>query len=162
MKIVLLSDTHSYIDETILNICASADEIWHAGDIGSGAVADALQEVAPLQAVYGNIDATDLRSRFPKDLHLERGGLRLWMTHIGGYPPRYTPAIVRGLEQHRPDLFICGHSHILKVIRDPRREVLHLNPGAVGRHGFHQKRTLLRFSLREARLEELEVVEWDR
>ena len=162
MKIVLLSDTHSYLDEAILKICRSADEIWHAGDIGREEVADQLAAVAPLKAVYGNIDDTGIRARFPKEVHLERNGLRIWMTHIGGYPPRYSPAIVKGLQQHRPDVFICGHSHILKVMRDKQRNVLHINPGAVGKHGFHQKRTMLRFNIKAEQLQDLELVEWER
>lgn len=162
MKIVLLSDTHSHIDASILKICGSADEIWHAGDIGAAEVADKLAAAAPMQAVYGNIDDIGLRARFPKDVHLERNGLRVWMTHIGGYPPRYSPTIVRGLQQFQPHVFICGHSHILKVMRDKKRGILHLNPGAVGKHGFHHKRTLLRFDVLAGQVKNLELVEWER
>jgi putative phosphoesterase len=167
MKIGLLSDTHSYLDPSILGHLADCDEIWHAGDIGDLAVADALAAAKPFRAVWGNIDGAEARLRYPQDQVFEVAGLRVWMTHIGGYPPRYTTKLKAKLDELRPDLFICGHSHILKAVPDPARQLLHLNPGAAGREGFHQVRTLLRFQIGPqgtgpARLHHLEVVELGR
>lgn len=160
MKIVLLSDTHSFWDERLSNICSDADEIWHAGDIGSLTLAEKISAIRPLQAVYGNIDPEAIRQRFPEDLWIEREGLRIWMTHIGGYPPRYNKRVKTILKAQWPDIFVCGHSHILKVLRDEDRSgMLCLNPGAVGRQGFHKTRTLLRFSLIGRQVSNLEVVE---
>lgn len=162
-KISLLSDTHSYIDQQILDLVAESDEIWHAGDIGSFAVSEQLAAVAPLRAVYGNIDGPDFRREFPLVQDFELEGQRVWMTHIGGYPGRYAPRVKAQLAQAKPRLFISGHSHILKVMPDRSLGLLHLNPGAIGKHGFHQVRTLLRFKLsRERGPHDLEVVELKR
>ncbi|MCU0448884.1 MAG: metallophosphatase family protein [Bernardetiaceae bacterium] len=168
MRIGLLSDTHHYLDPRVLDYFALCDEIWHAGDIGSLAVAETLAQAKPLLAVYGNIDGHEVRRAYPEHQIFERHGLRVWITHIGGYPPNYTPALRRRLAELRPHLFVCGHSHILKVVPDPTRQLLHLNPGAAGQEGFHAVRTLLRFEIVEAapanaplstRLQNLEVIE---
>ncbi len=158
-RIGLLSDTHGFLDSRIEQYFADCDEVWHAGDIGSMAVADWLEDFKPLRAVYGNIDAPELRRRYPQDQLFECAGLKVWMTHIGGYPGRYSARVRRLLPQHRPDLFICGHSHILKVVPDPEHGLLHLNPGACGHEGFHKVKTLLRFTCAEGKVQALELVE---
>lgn len=159
MRIGLISDTHSYIDERILALLKGSDEIWHAGDIGDLSVTDALKEVAPLRAVYGNIDNHLARAEFPLHQRFSIQGLRVWMTHIGGRPGKYDPRIREALLIERPDLFICGHSHICLVKADPTIGGLYMNPGAAGVHGFHKVRTLMRFSIVEGTPTNLEVVE---
>jgi putative phosphoesterase len=160
MKILLLSDSHSYLDAQVLDYCQACDEIWHAGDIGTLSLADSLAALKPLQAVYGNIDGEDIRKQYSEDLWFEREGLLIWMTHIGGYPPRYNRRVKNILEERVPDIFVCGHSHILKVVRDEARNgMLCLNPGAIGRQGFHKIRTMLRFELSEGKIQRMEVIE---
>ena len=161
-KILLLSDTHSYIDEKILKYVKQADEVWHAGDIGDLNVTDALQRLKPLRAVYGNIDTAEARSEFPLDQRFTCEEVSVWMTHIGGYPGRYNPRIRKALESNPPKLFISGHSHILKVMPDKKRGLLHMNPGAVGTHGFHKVRTMLRFEVAGKDIKNLEVIEFPR
>ncbi len=158
-KILLLSDTHGYIDDHILKHAANADEIWHAGDIGNLAVTDALQEKAPLKAVYGNIDETTIRNEFPLNNRFFCEDVDVWITHIGGYPGRYSPAIREEIRAKPPRLFICGHSHILKVMPDKKLNLLHMNPGAIGKHGFHNVRTMLRFTIDGSKIDNLEVIE---
>jgi len=158
-KIGLLSDTHSYLDDAILQHIEGCDEIWHAGDFGNMAVADALAAVRPLRGVYGNIDGQDIRGRYPEHLRFQCEEVDVWMTHIGGYPGRYSPHVKEEILRPPPTLFICGHSHILKVMYDQKLQVLHLNPGAAGKQGWHKVRTLLRFSINGKRIEQLEVVE---
>ena len=158
-RISLLSDTHSYIDDQICSYCEHSDEIWHAGDIGSVRVTDRLQEVAPVRAVYGNIDGTELRSIFPLDQKFSIEGLKVFMTHIGGYPGRYQSRVRQQLLADPPKLFISGHSHILKVMPDKKLDLLHMNPGAIGKHGFQRVRTMLRFNITEGSVHDLEVVE---
>lgn len=162
MKIALLSDTHGFIDEKILNLCAKADEIWHAGDIGTLAVINKLEQVATVRAVYGNIDGTEIRKTWPLHARFNCEGLDVWITHIGGYPNRYNPNILEELKENPPGLFICGHSHILKVMYDKKLNFLHMNPGAIGKQGFHQVRTMLRFEVNKSKVEKLEVVELPR
>ncbi|MDD3771120.1 MAG: metallophosphoesterase family protein [Weeksellaceae bacterium] len=162
MKIVLLSDTHANIDDKILKYAGQADEIWHAGDIGDLKVTDALKEKAKLRAVFGNIDGTEIRKEFPLHQRFTVEGLNVWITHIGGYPGKYNPAIREELQKNPPDLFICGHSHILKVIPDRKLNLIHLNPGACGIYGQHQVRTLLRFEIEASEIKNLEVIEWPR
>ncbi|MGB5242366.1 MAG: metallophosphoesterase family protein [Lutimonas sp.] len=159
MKILLLSDTHSFIDEKILKYCATADEVWHAGDIGNRVVADKIKEVKPLRAVYGNIDGKDLRSEFPLDQVFTIEGVKVWITHIAGYPKKYDHRVKKMLVEIRPKLMICGHSHILKVQYDQEHNMLHMNPGAAGISGFHQVRTLLRFEIEKGEIKNLEVIE---
>lgn len=159
-RIGLLSDTHGWLDLQVLTLLADCDELWHAGDLGSLAVADALLATGkPLLAVYGNIDDAAVRQRYPLDLIFEREGLKVLMTHIGGYPGRYTARLKKLLDEHKPDLYVCGHSHILKVVPDSVRQLLHINPGACGREGFHRMRTIVRFSLSAGKISDLEVVE---
>lgn len=158
-KILLLSDTHSHIDEQILKFVKQADEVWHAGDIGNLRVTDAIQQLKPLRAVYGNIDDKDARAEFPLNNRFEVEGVSVWMTHIGGYPNKYNPRVRAELYANPPKLFICGHSHILKVQYDKKLELLHLNPGAAGKHGFHKVRTMLRISLENTAIKDLEIIE---
>ena len=159
LRIGLLSDTHSYLNPAILTHFAECDEIWHAGDIGSVEVADALEAFRPLRAVYGNIDGGPLRRRYPENLHFSCEGVKVFLTHIGGYPGKYPARIKEIFRTEQPDLFICGHSHILKVMPDPVFHLLHINPGACGREGFHKISTVVRFSLEAGRVKDLEVVE---
>ena len=158
-KILLLSDTHSYLDDTILKHAANADEVWHAGDIGDLAVTDALQKIKPLRAVYGNIDDDKARMEFPLHNRFVCEGVDVWITHIGGYPGKYNPSLRAELAANPPKLFICGHSHILKVMYDKNITCLHLNPGAAGKYGWHKVRTLLRFCISEDKILKLEVIE---
>jgi len=158
-KILLLSDTHSYIDDTILKYVHLADEVWHAGDIGDLAVTDALKAIKPLRAVYGNIDDARARLEFPLNNRFMCEGVDVLITHIGGYPGKYNPAIRQELQLNPPKLFICGHSHILKVQYDQKLGLLHMNPGAAGTHGFQQVRTMLRFDIDGDKIQNLEVVE---
>lgn len=159
-RIALLSDTHGYLDERIIHHLRGADEIWHAGDFGTAEVVDELTALAPVfRGVYGNIDGREVRLTQPLTQEFEVAGLRVLMTHIGGYPGHYAPAARPLLPAARPGLFISGHSHILRVMPDPKLGLLHLNPGAVGRHGFHKVRTLLRFGVQAGKVVELQVVE---
>lgn len=158
-RIGLISDTHSALDETVFDYFEECDEIWHAGDIGHPSVADRLAAFRPLRAVYGNIDEPSLRHRFPEDLRFELEGVSVFMTHIGGYPGRYSQRVRELLRAQPPGLFICGHSHILKVMPDKKLGLLHINPGAAGYQGFHKVRTIVRFSLEAGRVSELQVVE---
>jgi len=159
MKILLLSDTHSYIDDTILKYVKLADEVWHVGDVGDVLVTDTLKIEKPLRAVYGNIDGTEIRADFPLDNRFTVGGVDVWMTHIGGYPNRYNIRIKEEIQKNPPKLFISGHSHILKVQYDQKLNLLHMNPGAAGIHGFHQMRTMLRFEINKGEIQKLEVIE---
>jgi putative phosphoesterase len=161
-KILLLSDTHSLIDEQILKYVKLADEVWHAGDIGTIEVTDAIKKLKPLKGVYGNIDNSVIRSEFPLDQKFETEGVSVWMTHIGGYPTNYNFRIKDALKSNPPKIFISGHSHILKVMYDKKLNLLHLNPGAVGKHGFHKVRTMLRFEIDEGAIKNLEIIELEK
>ncbi len=157
--ILLLSDTHGYIDEAICKHAEQADEIWHAGDIGTIAVYDKLAAIKPVRAVYGNIDGQEIRKVCPKNLRFMCEKKEVWMTHIGGYPPNYTSALKTALMVKPPHIFICGHSHILKVIYDKQLNILHLNPGAAGREGFHKVRTMLRFVIDGDNIKDMAIIE---
>lgn len=158
-KILLLSDTHSHIDATIIKYVRQADEVWHAGDIGDLSVTDAIKKEKPLRAVYGNIDDAQARLEFPLHNRFMCEGVDVWITHIGGYPGKYNPAIRAEIQLNPPKIFICGHSHILKVMPDPKLGLIHMNPGAAGVHGFHQVRTMLRFEIDGDKIQNLEVIE---
>ena len=158
-RIALLSDTHSYFDPKLPEYLTDCHEIWHAGDIGDMSVIDQLAEIKPVKAVFGNIDDKSIQSRFPEDLWMEVEGLTIWMTHIGGAPPHYNPRIKKMLKERTPGIFICGHSHILKIMRDQERNMLYVNPGAAGQHGFHSMKTLVRFDLHQKEIKNMEVVE---
>jgi putative phosphoesterase len=158
-KILLLSDTHSHIDETILKYVKLADEVWHAGDIGDLKVTDTIKKIKPLRAVFGNIDNHEARLEFPLNNRFFCEGVEVLITHIGGYPGKYSPAIREEITKNPPKLFICGHSHILKVMFDKKLNCLHMNPGAAGISGFHQKRTMLRFEIDGDKIQSLEIIE---
>ncbi len=158
-KILLLSDTHGYLDDRILKYAAEADELWHAGDIGTTAVSDALKNITPLKAVYGNIDGAEVRKEFPLNNRFMCEEVDVWITHIGGYPGRYSPAVKEDIKANPPRIFISGHSHILKVMNDKKLGLLHMNPGAAGKQGFHQVRTMLRFKIDGKDIKDLEVIE---
>lgn len=158
-KILLLSDTHAHIDERILYYTKQADEIWHAGDIGVLAVTDQLSAIKPLRAVFGNIDNAEIRKEFPLHNRFMCEDIDVWITHIGGYPGKYSPAVKEEIKKNPPKLFISGHSHILKVMNDKSLNLLHMNPGAAGKQGFHQKRTMLRFKIDGKEIKDLEVIE---
>ncbi|NHM01646.1 metallophosphoesterase family protein [Flavobacterium difficile] len=158
-KILLLSDTHSHIDETILKYVKLADEVWHAGDIGDLKVTDTIQKLKPLRAVFGNIDNHEARLEFPLNNRFFCEGVEVLITHIGGYPGKYSPAIREEITKNPPKLFISGHSHILKVMFDKKLNCLHMNPGAAGISGFHKKRTMLRFEIDGDKIQSLEIIE---
>lgn len=159
-RIGLLSDTHSVLDERIFTWFEQCDEVWHAGDIGNLRVAEALEDFRPFRAVYGNIDGTEIRNRYPENLRFECEGVDTLITHIGGYPGKYAPRVRPILLSNPPKLFICGHSHILKVMPDKGLGLLHINPGACGKEGFHKVKTIIRFSLESGRIKDLEVIEF--
>ncbi len=159
-KILLLSDTHSYIDSDILKYIKQVDEVWHAGDIGDLKVTDAIKKLKPLRGVYGNIDDAQIRLEFPEHNRFMCEDVDVWMTHIGGYPPKYNMRVIDEIKLNPPKLFICGHSHILKVMPDKKLNLLHMNPGAVGKHGFHKTRTMLRFTIDGNKIDNLEIIEF--
>ena len=158
-KILLLSDTHGHLDQKIIKYINGADEVWHAGDIGTTVGADGISRLKPFKGVYGNVDGHELRSQFPENQIFRCEGVKVLMTHIGGYPGRYNARVKKLILEEKPQLYICGHSHILKVVQDRKNNLLHMNPGACGVHGFHQIRTLLRFELNQGKIEKLEAVE---
>lgn len=159
MRIGLLSDTHHYMDEAIIGHLQSCDEIWHAGDFGTDAVARQLRDIKPLRGVYGNIDGQDIRLQYPEKLRWTCEKVDVMMVHIGGYPGRYAPAIREELKANPPKLFITGHSHILKIIYDEKIGCLHMNPGAAGKQGWHKIRTMIRFSIDGTQIKDCEVIE---
>ena len=158
-RILLLSDTHSYLDERILEYAQNADEVWHAGDFGNLEVIENLEKKSVLKGVYGNIDEAKIRAEFPEVhiFHCEK--VKVLMIHIGGYPNRYAPRVKQMLKDEKPQIFISGHSHILKVMFDKELNLLHMNPGAAGKQGWHKMRTMLRFEIDEDKIENLEVIE---
>ncbi|MEX0609793.1 MAG: metallophosphoesterase family protein [Balneolaceae bacterium] len=162
IKIGLISDTHNYLDPQVLDYFRDRDEIWHAGDFGSIAIAEQLKKIAPVVGVYGNIDGQDVRQEFPLHQRFTREGIDVWMTHIGGIPGRYCIPIREQMEANPPELFICGHSHILKVARDQEmHKMLYMNPGAAGRQGFQVHRTILRFNIDSGEITRVEVINLD-
>lgn len=158
-KILLLSDTHGHLDDRIKSYAQDADEIWHAGDVGTIAITDELKKIKPLKAVFGNIDGGAIRKEFPLNARFFCEEVDVWITHIGGYPGRYSPAVKEEIKRNPPKLFITGHSHILKVMHDKKLNLLHMNPGAAGKQGFHQVRTMLRFKIDGKEIQDLEVIE---
>lgn len=159
VRIGLISDTHGFLDDAVFRHFEQCDEIWHAGDFGNLELADKLAAFKPLRGVYGNIDGKDIRSTYPEHLKFNCEEVKVWMTHIGGYPGRYDLKIKAGINLSPPDLFISGHSHILKVMFDKKIKCLHLNPGAAGKQGWHKVRTLLRFCISEQKIHTLEAIE---
>lgn len=157
VRIGIISDTHSYLDPAVFTHFENCDEIWHLGDIGDEKVIKDLQIFKPTFAVYGNIDTRELQYEFPENLILEREGLTILLTHIGSLPGKYSTRIKNLIKIHKPHLFLCGHSHILRVIKD--QNLVYINPGAAGHHGFHAIRTIMRMDLEKGRISNLEVVE---
>lgn len=158
-KILLLSDTHGFLDQKMLSHIEQADEVWHAGDWGTTAVSDYIKALKPLKGVWGNIDGQELRTEHPLHNRFNCEGLDVWMTHIGGYPGKYSPAIKEEIKANPPQLFISGHSHILKVMRDKELGLLHINPGAAGIKGFHKVRTMVRFTIDKGEIANVEAIE---
>lgn len=161
MTIGLLSDTHGHLDDKVFHHFDKVDEIWHAGDFGTFDVVDKLKAFKPLRGVYGNIDGGHFRREFSEDLRFEVAGMPVFMTHIGGYPGRYNKRVRAILKENPPKkgLYICGHSHILKVMPDKKLDFLHINPGAAGNKGWHTMRTLVRFKIEDAKIAQLQVIE---
>ena len=160
MKIGLISDTHGFLDEAVFRHFEHCDEIWHAGDFGSITIAEQLQKLpVPLRGVYGNIDGQDIRGVYPEQLVWVTEGVKVLMTHIGGYPPKYNPKVRKQLLIHHPQLFISGHSHILKVMFDEKLQCLHMNPGAAGKQGWHSIRTLILFTIDGKEMKDCNVIE---
>jgi len=161
-KIGLLSDTHGWLNPKVFEFFKDCDEIWHVGDIGGTDVADALSAFKPLRAVYGNIDGQELRLMFPKIQVFTVENVKVVMTHIGGYPNHYEMGVKELLIKEKPDIFISGHSHILKVINDTSMHLLHINPGAAGNTGFHKVITMLRFQIDGSEIKNMELYEMKR
>jgi putative phosphoesterase len=159
-KILLLSDTHGYVDDDILRYVKQADEVWHAGDIGNLKVTDAIKKLKPLRGVFGNIDDHSIRNEFPENNRFMCEDVDVWITHIGGYPGSYNMKVRDTIRLQPPKLFICGHSHILKVMPDKKLNLLHMNPGAIGKYGFHKTRTMLRFTIDGSKIDNLEIIEF--
>ena len=158
-KILLLSDTHSYIDDRMLNYADNADEIWHCGDFGSIDVIEKLQNIKPLRGVFGNIDHAEIRNFFPETLFFSCEEVSVLMIHIGGYPGKYSALARKEITENKPKLFISGHSHILRAMYDQNNHLLHLNPGACGKTGWHKMRTMMRFEIDAQEISNLEIIE---
>ena len=160
MKIGIISDTHNWLDPTVDSAFKNCDEIWHAGDAGTLNILESLAATAPLvRAVYGNIDGQDLRSRIPEYQVLNLAGLKILLIHIAGRPPKYNAMVRDLIKRNQPDILVCGHSHILKIMKDKPNNLLYINPGAAGRYGLHKIRTVLRFEINEGNISNMEVVE---
>ncbi|MEC8211127.1 MAG: metallophosphoesterase family protein [Bacteroidota bacterium] len=158
-KILLLSDTHGHVDDHIMKYVKESDEVWHAGDIGTTQVTDTISNLKPLRAVFGNIDNHELRLSFPEELLFECEDMNIYMTHIGGKPGRYSEGISEKIRSLKPEIFICGHSHILKIQFDKVNQLLFINPGAIGKHGFHKVRTMVRFVIDKSDIKNMQVIE---
>lgn len=161
-RIGIISDTHNTFDDKLRCFLQDVDEIWHAGDFGSAEVAHQIADFKPLRGVYGNIDGSDMRRHYSEFELFECEGKRILMTHIGGYPRRYSPQALRMIQSSKPDIFVAGHSHILKIIYDPIYDLLHINPGAAGLYGFHDIRTAVRFTIDNGEIGDMEIGEWRR
>lgn len=159
MKIAIISDTHNFIDELLVSWLKQCDEIWHAGDIGSYQTYEKLKKIKPLKAVYGNIDGPDLNKLLPEYQIFEAEGVSVFMTHIGGYPGRYNKRVKVILESKPPDIFISGHSHILKVMPDNKLNLLHINPGAAGRFGLQHVRTIVTIEVADREIKDIKAIE---
>jgi putative phosphoesterase len=158
-RIGLISDTHSYLDPAVFEHFKNCDVIWHAGDFGSAAIAEQLNAFKPLRGISGNIDGFDITGMYPQQLVFMCESVKVMMRHIGGYPPKYNPETKKEVLIHKPQLFISGHSHILKVMYDEKLRCLHINPGAAGKHGWHKMRTLIRFAINGKNIQDCQVIE---
>ncbi len=161
-KIGVLSDTHGFLDQKVIKFFSKCDQIWHAGDIGNIKIADTLSEQKILKAVFGNIDGTDVRAAYKQHNRFICEDLDIWITHIGGYPDRYDYRVRQAIYRNPPNIFVCGHSHILKVINDPKINCLHINPGAAGNSGLHNVKTAIRFEIDKKNIQNLEILEIQR
>ncbi len=161
-KICIISDSHSYIDDNIVNYIKKSDEVWHAGDIGNLDVCTKIKAHTFLRAVYGNIDDYKIRMEYPEFNFFQCEDLKILITHIGGFPGNYTKKGLELIIKHKPDIFICGHSHILKVLKDKKFNLIHINPGAIGKHGFHQVRTMLTLEIESKKISNMNVIEFKR
>jgi putative phosphoesterase len=160
MQIGLISDTHGWLDPQVYNYFEACNEIWHAGDIGGLEVIQQLEAYKPVRAVYGNIDGKEIKAIYPPHQFFTCEGMRVWIMHIAGRPPRYTPEVLASLQQDTPDILVCGHSHILQVMHDRQHTpLLYINPGAAGRHGIHHVRTILRFTIHMGKITHMEAIE---
>jgi putative phosphoesterase len=158
-RVGLISDTHHYLDDAVFKHFDKCDDIWHAGDFGTAIISKALSDFKPLKGVYGNIDGQDIRSLHSEVAKFKCEDVDVLMTHIGGYPNRYSPKIKPVISKDPPQLFICGHSHILKIMFDEKLQCLHMNPGAAGKQGWHKVRTLIRFTIDGKNIKDCEVIE---
>ena len=158
-KILIISDTHGHVDDHIMKYVKESDEVWHAGDIGTTQVTDTISNLKPLRAVFGNIDNHELRLSFPDELLFECEDINIYMTHIGGRPGRYSKGISEKIKSLKPKIFICGHSHILKIQFDKVNQLLFINPGAIGKHGFHKVRTMVRLVIDKSDIKNMQVIE---
>jgi uncharacterized protein len=158
-KILLISDTHGHLDDKLIKYIKQSDEVWHAGDIGNLEVCRTIETINHLKAVWGNIDGSDARKSYPEDLIFYCEGVKVYITHIGGYPGKYHPRVKTILLREKPDLFVCGHSHILKVMYDKSLNLLHMNPGSAGISGFHLVKTALMFDIDQKEIKNLNVIE---
>lgn len=158
-RIGLISDNHGYFGPEVMKYLDEVDEVWHAGDIGSFSSIEPIINAKPFKGVYGNIDGGDIRSEYPLNLSFECEGVKVFMTHIGGYPGRYYKRVKKILIESKPNLYICGHSHICKVLYDKDLSLLHMNPGAYGVYGWHKVRTMLRFTCDNGQIKDAEVIE---
>ena len=161
-SIALLSDTHSVLDERFIRHLKNSDEIWHAGDIGSLEIYDKLKTLSNVRAVYGNIDNHKIRITLASELFFKCEGINVYMTHIGGKPGKYSRGIKEKIEKTEPNVFVCGHSHILKIMNDKKNNLLYLNPGAAGDHGIHQVKTIIKFNIDKKNIKDLKIIELKR
>ncbi|MDB4107913.1 metallophosphatase family protein [Bacteroidia bacterium] len=161
-RILLISDTHGYFGSEIQKHAEDCDEIWHSGDWGGIMVSDKLEKIKRTRGVYGNIDGLEIRKQYPKELFFEIEGLKVYIIHIGGYPGKYAKGVKNRLIELKPDLYICGHSHICKVMKDKNLGLVHFNSGAIGKSGFHKKRTMLKFGINDGKLIDINVLEYDK
>ena len=161
-SITLLSDTHSVLDERFIRHLKNSDEIWHAGDIGSLEIYDKLKKLSNLRAVYGNIDNHKIRITLASELFFKCEGINVYMTHIGGKPGKYSKGIKEKIEKTEPNVFVCGHSHILKIMNDKKNNLLYINPGAAGDHGIHQVKTIIKFNIDKKNIKDLKIIELKR
>ncbi len=156
----LISDTHSFLDEQVFKYFSDCDEIWHAGDIGTIEIIEKLKNFKPTRLVYGNIDSKEIQWEVPENQYFEIENLKIWMTHIGAIPPSYNPTLKKRLKENLPNVFVCGHSHILRVMKDEKlNNLIYINPGAAGREGFHKVRTLLKMVLDQGKIIKIEAIE---
>ena len=159
-KICIISDSHGYIDTNVINFLKKSDEVWHAGDIGEINIIDKIKKYVSLKAVHGNIDNHSIRGEYPEYIFFNCEEVKVLIIHIGGYPGKYTKKSLELINKYKPDVFICGHSHILKVIYDKKFNLIHINPGAIGKYGIHKVRTLITLEVHKNKLLNMKVVEF--